>query len=724
MIRFGILGALELRDGEGIEVRSVMAQPRRTALLACLALAGVSGFVRRDLLMGRLWPDSPQDRARHSLNQAVYGLRRSLGLRTIVSRGDEDLGLDSARIQCDAATFETALREGRREEAIALCRGDLLPGFHLSGAPVFEQWLETNRSRLRQAAVSAAWDLVDEAERAGRMADAVSKARRATALSGEDELSVQRLLRLLARGGDRAAAVRTYEAFARRVRADPGVEPSPETKALIAEIRGPRPDSATASSSPPSSPAPAAALPRQGLPLVGREDELGRLEGLLANPHSRLVTLTGPGGVGKTRLAVELALRNRAACPEGTWFVPLAGVTSADLVPAAVAQALGLAPGEGDSGVAVGRYLSHRSGLLVLDNLEHLLDAVGFIAELLDRAPDLRIVVTSRESLRLHTEWVLPVEGLEIPSDASDDPDGCGSVRLFTEAARRGKGVFRIDEGNRRSVGRICRLVEGIPLAIELAATWTRAMSLDEIGRELEKSRGFLARDFRDGPERHRSLEAAFEHSWSLLDEGLRAVLAGLSVFRGSFDRDAAGEVTGAGLADLAALVEKSLVRRLPGGRYELLEVIREFAGEKLARDSGAEADVLVRHSLYFTDFLARLRPALAGPEKDDALARVGTEMDNLRAAWGTATGRGIQSALGSAADALFTVYDCRGWHGEAEVAFRKAVEGLSRVPGSNGDDGSRASVEGILLARRGAALHRLGRSAEGRGYLQRALER
>jgi predicted ATPase/DNA-binding SARP family transcriptional activator/Tfp pilus assembly protein PilF len=718
MIRFRVLGGLELRKEDGIEVRSVLAQPRRTALLASLALAGEGGYLRRDTLMGRLWPDSPQARARHSLNQALYGLRRSLGRETVVSRGDEEVGLDSVRVWCDARAFETALLEGGEQEALELYRGELLPGFFLPDAPAFEGWLEESRMRLRTTAVSAAWILAEAAERRGLPSEAISWARRAVALSGEEEVGVQRLLRLLGRVGDRTAALGTYEAFARRVQADPGVEPSPETQALITEICGPRTDPA---SSPPPPPGPS--LPsRPGSPLVGREEELRRLEDLLAAPHPRLVTLTGPGGVGKTRLAVEMLFRARDEDSDGAWFVPLAGVAAPELVPAAVGQTLGLAVEEGDPALPVGRYLSRRTGLLVLDNLEHLLGAAPFVARILDEAPGLRVMVTSREPLRLRGEWILPLEGLTVPEVDDPDAEGKGSVRLFAEAARRLTGAFPLDEASRRSVARICRLVEGIPLAIELAASWSRALSLDEIEGEIEASRRFLVRSYRDGPERHGSLEATFEQSWTLLEEPLRGVLARLSVFRGGFRREAAAEVAGAALEDLADLVEKSLLRCLPGGRYELLEVIREFAGEKLAEAPDAEEGALVRHSLHFAGFLERLRPELSGPEKDDALARAAAEMDNLRTAWSTATRRGLLAALRLAAGPLFTVYDCRGWHREAEDAFRTAAENLP--PRGDVGDGIRirTSVEGRLLARQGGALHRLGRGREGKPLLENAL--
>lgn len=717
MIRFRILGGLELRDTEGNEVRSVLAQPRRTALLACLALSGETGFLRRDTLMGRLWPDSPQDRARHSLNQALYGLRRSLGQNAVVSRGNDEVGIDPQAIWCDVRAFAAALREDRSEEALELYRGELLPGFFLSDASTFERWLEQARSHLRSEAVQAAWNLTDRAERQADLAGAIGWARRAVALSGEEERGVRRLLRLLDRTGDRAGAVRVYEAFARRVRADPGVEPSPETEALIREIRGPQPESAPE----PTRPSLPAAPPQPSLPLIGREDELRRVEEILQDPHVRLVTLTGPGGVGKTRLAVELVLRAREEQPDRAFFVPLAGVPEAELVPAAVAEALSLPAGDGDAMDTIGRYLHRRSGLLVLDNLDHLLDAASVVTSLLERAQGVRVLVTSREPFRLTREWVVPLDGLELAEEGTADPEASAAVRLFLEVARRTRGSADLDAGGRRSVERICRLVEGVPLAIELAASWSRVMPPEQIEEEIAASRGFLDRGPHEGAELPRSLEATFQRSWSLLDDALAGALARLSVFRGGFHRGAAEEVAGAGLERLAALVEKSLVRSLPDGRYELLEVIRGFAAEKLAEDPEAERRTLRRHALYYARFLEDLGPVLSSHAKDDALARASVEVDNIRAAWRQAAEEGLLDAMEAAADPLFTIYDSRGWYREAERAFREAAGGLPA--GGTNTSPSHRRLEGKLLARWGGALLRRGRGDEGESLLRKALE-
>jgi predicted ATPase/DNA-binding SARP family transcriptional activator/Tfp pilus assembly protein PilF len=724
MIRFRTLGGLELRRADGNDVRSVLDQPRRVGLLTYLLLGGDAAGVRRDLLLAIFWPESPTDRARHSLSQALYQLRQSLG-REVIAGGEEQVRIAVDRIRCDAVAFRDAADAGAWEAALEHYRGELLPGFFVSGCPGFGEWLEEERARLSRAAAGGAWTLSAAAERAGSMADAAAWGRRAMEIEGGDELSLQRLLRLLHRCGDRAAAVAAYEAFARRLASELGVRPSDETESLIAEIRGPAtvPVGSTGAEPRPG-PAPATRIPRAETPLIGREAELARVRELIGEGGGRLISITGPGGVGKTRLAIEATAAVRDDFPDGVWFVPLAGVASSDLLPATLAQALGLGTRGADPDEALHRYLTGRRAVLVLDNLEHLLDAAPLLATLLDDAPELTLVATSREPLRLRREWVVPLEGLDLTDEEGAEPVPA-AVRLFVElAGRMGGRVCPETEGDR--LARICRLLDGNPLAIELATSWTRVLPLPEIEVEIARSRRFLETRLQDGPDRHRSLWAAFEHSWNLLERDQQRLLARLSVFRGGFDREAAQDVVGAGLPELAGIVDKSLLRVQPDGRYTLLETIREFAGTKLAGDPNDAREVRGRHSTYYARLLRHLRDGLSKGGRDDALPAAALEMDNIRTAWRGAVELPDREALACGADALFTLYDARGWHREAEAAFHAAVEALdgreSSAPPVE-EEGSGDELVATLLARRGASLLRLRRVDAAESVLHRALE-
>lgn len=237
VIRFETLGSLELTAADGRRLLSILAQPKRVALLAYLAVGSYRDFKRRDTLLGVFWPEVEQERARHALRQAIYVLRQGLGADVVISRGDEEIGLAADEFWCDAAAFERAVSEGRAEEALERYTGDLLPGFFLADAAGFESWLEGERQRLRRLASDAAWSLAEARERAGNLAGAAHWARRAADLSPWDETSLCRLIELLDRVGDRAGAIRAYEGFARRLAAEYEAEPAPETQALIREVR-------------------------------------------------------------------------------------------------------------------------------------------------------------------------------------------------------------------------------------------------------------------------------------------------------------------------------------------------------------------------------------------------------------------------------------------------------------------------------------------------------
>ncbi len=708
MIRFRTLGGIDLRRDDGRQIRSVLAQPRRLALLASLALGPPGRCVQRDLLVGRLWPEAPQDRARHSLNQALYQLRRSLGRRVVLSRGEEAVLLEPADLWCDAQAFEVALEEDRWEDALELYRGELLPGFFLSGCPGFESWLEGERDRRRAAAAGAAWNLAEQAEREGLTHSASSWGRRALQLSGEDETALQRLLRLLHRAGDRAGALTVYEAFVRRVATDPGVGPSPETQALVTEIRGPAPTRpATVDIRRPLPP-----LPRPSLPLLGREREMEQLRQLMKDPACRLVTVTGPGGVGKTRLALELAWEERDSLPDGVWFVSLAGTTEASTVPSTVLQALQVAEPEVDAAAELIRFLSRRKALLVLDNLEHIPETAPFLARLLEVCAELRLLLTSREVLRLRSEWVLPLEGLEARGARASDEEPGPAARLFLAVATRAGARIPPDPAQVAGVTRICRLVEGLPLAIELAAAWARTVTLEEIGRRIESSLDFLYHKQVDVPERHRSLRAAFEHSWALLPEAHRRILSRLSVFRGGFDLEAARSVAESGVEELAALLEKSLVRVGEDGRYELLEVTREFAAQKLAETLTEQAAARERHMRHYLTFLTEERGSLRGAAPDEVTGRCRRDRQNLFTAWRVGTGTAQSDLLRTAAEGLFILCDRLGWYTEGEELLRLAAGVM--------DDSSPSS--GPFLARQAAFLLRTGRVQDAELLLRRAL--
>src|SRR5512135_2553797 len=444
---------------------------------------------------------------------------------------------------------------------------------------------------------------------------------------------------------------------------------------------------------------PSSNLPIPPTPLVGREAELAALSRLLFDPQCRLITLIGTGGMGKTRLAIEAATRHAAASSSGAYFVALASLSSPAFLAPAIADALGVKfQGPTEPRAQLLTYLRDKSLLLVLDNFEHLLSSVELLAEIMERIPDVKLLVTSRERLNLPGEWVFAIQGLPVPAvEQSDRLAENSAVLLFTQCAVRARNNFALEAGEYEAVVRVCQLVEGMPLGIELAASWVRVLSCQEIAREIESNLDFLATPMRRIPERHRSLRAVFEHSWSLLPSSERELLRQLAVFQGGFRREAAELVAGATLSGLMALVDKSLVRRTQSGRYDLHEVVRQYALAHLAEDPRGEAAVRERHSEFYLGLVKAREKTSHGAAQAETMRELTDEIDNIRAAWDWAVKHEKFGTIGPALRCFAWFCDMRGWLREGIERMELVVQVL-RV---RADDRER-QVLGQALAQQG----------------------
>jgi predicted ATPase/DNA-binding CsgD family transcriptional regulator len=374
-------------------------------------------------------------------------------------------------------------------------------------------------------------------------------------------------------------------------------------------------------------------LPAQTTPFIGREEELAELGQCLSAPESRLLTLVGPGGSGKTRLAIELATKRGEDFPHGVHFVSLTPLNSPDQIVPSIAGTLGL-PLSGDS-APVGQlfaYLRKKRLLLILDGVEHLLDGVTLVADLIEAAPQIKLLVTSREALNLPEEWVRQVNGMRFPiDDQAADLESYSAIQLFVDRARRIRSDFSLTN-EQNQVIRVCYLVSGLPLAIELAASWVRLLPCEDIAREIEHGLDILETNWRDVPERHRSIRAVFEHSWKLLTGEEKAAFRKLSVFRGGFTAAAAEQIAGAPIRALTALVDKSLVQMVSAGRYDVHELVRQYSEEQLeaAREIAATQQA---HSRYYAAFIRDREADLKGKGQLDAIRALKEDWDNVRTA-------------------------------------------------------------------------------------------
>lgn len=657
---------------EGVSLS--MQRRKAFALLAYLTDRGVPQ--PRDSLATLLWPESSQSEARKALRRDLSELNLSLGGGWIEATR-ENVGLRPG-FWLDVAEFQRLAAQEDTDSllaAAALYRGDFLAGFTLPDCSAFDEWQYFQSEGLRQTFAKTLDRLVTCLSRQAAYEPAIPHARRRVALDPLDEAAQRQLMRLYAQAGQQGAALRQYDLLRQTLDEELGVAPSDETVALYGEIHDRRVQVSAASSPVP----PHNHIPTQTTTFIGRQDELAEIRRLLLHePGCRLLSLVGPGGIGKTRLALAAMAQLREAFVDGVHFAPLAPVGEEIYVVQAIAHALGLIFfGSVTPKEQLLSHLAPKQLLLVLDNFEHLLEQAALLSDILARAPHVTVLATSRERLKLREEWVYDVPGLALPPAAEEsnlDWAGYSAVELFTQRARQTTGNFAPTGAEMAALIRICRLVEGMPLALELAAPWTRTLSCHEIADEIQRSLDFLSTPLHNMPERHRSMGVVFTQTWQRLPDEERIALQCLSVFRGGCTRTAAEAAAGATLPVLSSLLDKALVRRTPLGRYELHELIRQFAEAQLQTDRQAVDEMKQRHQDFFISFLETRAAGVKGYRQTETLAEIEADIDNVRLAWARAVAARDSVAITRAAECLFIYFLYRNGYEEGILEFGRAM--------------------------------------------------
>jgi len=633
-------------------------------LLAYLALTGPQVH-SRERLSGLFWPDLADKDARNNLRVSLSRIARCLdAVGEPVIRAGRSAGVrfnPAAPIRCDALEFQAIADEvaghdhddplccdschRQRARADALYSAEFMQGFRLDECVEFDDWLYVLRERMKRTARENLNALARQADVKGELAASERCTRRVLELDEFDEAAHRRLLTLLVSNGERQRAIAHIARFRQRLRTELDAEPGAETRSLMLRVEDGSLERARSRSSvdrvpaierrPIDDPVPNN-LPVERFPYIGNRASLERLGTRIE--RCRCVTLTGIGGIGKTRLAVQAGRDLLPRFTGGVWFVRLSSSSTRTEMLSNLATVLDvrLHPGD-DPVVSIVNQLDSSRRLLILDNFEHLLPECDIVVTLLERVPGMTLLITSRQRLMVSEESVFPLAGLHHHgSDSRTESDGPGNdaADLFVEVARRTVLGFDLDGSHADEIGHIARLVEGHPLSLVIAAGWIDGLSCQGIREELERGLGILETDSSDVPERQRSVRATFNTSWDRLDEREREVFSALAVFGGGFARQAARQIVGASVQQLARLVRKSLLQHDPErDRYELHELLRQYARERL--DASSVVDEVT--TLHGRHYMGLLRDISAGQTHDQARRhrqRFSEDFFNIRQAW------------------------------------------------------------------------------------------
>ena len=596
-ISLSVLGSFQCSiDGE--DRSGDFRTKKERALLAYLVAE--SGLThQRETLGEMLWPGKPEGYARTNLRQALLGIRRVIqdqdNHTPFLLITDDHIRINPESIvEIDAQKFDILFEETSAHHHLSidscsacvdaiskmvdLYRGEFLEECLLPNAYTFQEWVMFQREHYFRRLLTAIHILIKHHQESGEIKTALDYAYRQAKLAPLEESAHRQLMKLLAMDGRRSAAMEQYQVCCRLLSEELDVNPDLETTALYEKIKA----GLFFNTHRPLTKPTTTNLPVQFTKFVGREDELAWAFDSLQEPTNRLITVTGISGVGKTRFAIQLAARLLDIFSDGVWFIPLNSIRAVDLIPHEIGKVFHLNPGESDQQRFLIDFLRPKNMLLIIDNFEHLLDGTTLLLSILKEAPGIKILVTSQRRLSYQAAHILELKGLPFPEEFDSKWMKYEAVELFLERAKRNQPNFQIKNKDVPHLINICKTVDGLPLGLELAAAGLRFYSCEEIATQLQSNLDILATTLLDIPERHRSLRAAFDQSWSMLPEKERDAYRRLSVFQGEFSVDQAVATTGASHTIISALVDRSLIQKNSSGYYLIQPMLRQYAAEKL----------------------------------------------------------------------------------------------------------------------------------------------
>lgn len=689
------------------------------ALVAYLAVE-IGRPIKRSHLAGLLWSDETEERALHNLRQTLTSLRKVFNHQqnaTEYLQSDRDsIQLNpEADIWIDVGEFKKALKRAYQHlewrnghglinirwlfKAADLFVGQFLRDFYLSRSALFEEWASLTRENIALQAIRALTLIADYHEKRGEYHLAIQSSMRIVELSPWDESARMRVIHLLGLEGQWSAAQSQYFALQIFLKEQLGVPPSVDMIALMEQIRS---ASAGKGVIHPRYPTIRHHLPKAISSFIGRKAELDDVMDLIVCSENRLITIVGTGGVGKTRLAIEIAQQLVGVFSDGAYFVPVISANHPLQIVQLIGEAIGLVYSEQiDQRKQLLDHLRDREILLVLDNFEHLLadpDSAQLLDEILCQTSRARMLITSREKLNLIQECVYQLHGLNFPAEGRgsfEEIQSYDALDLFFRRAVQLQRSFKFDDANFNSVIQICRAVDGLPLGIELAVAAIQEVGFETVAQKIDVDLDVLISNMANTQPRHRSLKAAFEVSWSLLSGREQAALSRLSIFRGGFDRQAAQAVVSASPFILSSLAAKSLLREENRQRYTLHEAIRQYAQEKLA-NRGELSVTREKQAGYFSSFLAEKSAHLLGPDQSAALVELHRDFGNVSLAWEWICENQCVAAMEACVDSLYQFFSIRSLFFEGIQWFQKAIQSIEYEMGNE-------RAMGMLLSRLGS---------------------